>query len=138
MSIIQTAYKYERKSVHDIKDVYKSIKNTMFFKSNKESNIFFCGDVIRTNSQRYQTFLAKPNGLKCACCGIKGLFFAKERAGNVEKWHLNLYALDKNGQEVLMTKDHIIPRSKGGRDVLENYQTMCIKCNEKKGNRLEK
>lgn len=46
-------------------------------------------------------------------------------------------AIDENGKEVLMTKDHIIPKSKGGADDISNYQTMCERCNEAKGNRLE-
>lgn len=37
-----------------------------------------------------------------------------------------------------MTKDHIIPKSKGGIDDLSNYQTMCERCNKEKGNELEK
>ena len=36
-----------------------------------------------------------------------------------------------------MTKDHILPRSKGGIDDISNYQTMCKPCNEVKGNKLE-
>lgn len=54
-----------------------------------------------------------------------------------KSFHLNLYAIDENGKEVLMTKDHIIPKSKGGADDISNYQTMCERCNEAKGNRLE-
>ena len=36
-----------------------------------------------------------------------------------------------------MTKDHILPKSKGGKDEIDNYQTMCIRCNKAKGNNLE-
>jgi 5-methylcytosine-specific restriction endonuclease McrA len=32
-----------------------------------------------------------------------------------------------------MTKDHIFPKSKGGKDVIENMQTMCTICNKNKG-----
>lgn len=35
-----------------------------------------------------------------------------------------------------MTKDHIIPKSKDGKDDISNYQTMCYKCNLEKGNNL--
>jgi 5-methylcytosine-specific restriction endonuclease McrA len=37
----------------------------------------------------------------------------------------------------MITKDHIIPRSKGGKDILDNYQPMCIICNSKKADKLE-
>lgn len=30
--------------------------------------------------------------------------------------------------------DHIIPKSKGGKDILENFVSACIKCNLIKGN----
>lgn len=36
-----------------------------------------------------------------------------------------------------MTKDHIIPQSKGGSDDISNYQTMCEPCNEAKGSKIE-
>ncbi|HAU88390.1 MAG TPA: hypothetical protein DCW90_23820 [Lachnospiraceae bacterium] len=90
------------------------------------------GDKIKGNSQRFQTFFTK--GLKCACCGIEGKYFGKEKDFESKRYHLNLYAIDESGNEVLMTKDHIVPRSKGGASELYNYQTMCAKCNVAKGN----
>lgn len=94
------------------------------------------GYKINPKSLRYGTF---NKNLTCVGCGIKGKFLALERClsdkggneGNKEGqgFHLNLYALDEMGREVLMTKDHIIPKSKGGPDVLENMQTMCTYCN---------
>jgi 5-methylcytosine-specific restriction endonuclease McrA len=35
-----------------------------------------------------------------------------------------------------LTVDHIVPRSKGGTDALENLQTMCSPCNGRKGDSL--
>lgn len=97
------------------------------------------GYKVKPSSLRYQTF---DKNLTCAGCGIKGRFLALEKClsdfggdeGEKEGqgYHLNLYALDEMGREVLMTKDHIIPKSKGGPDHINNMQTMCTYCNAKK------
>lgn len=84
--------------------------------------------------------LYKEKGTVCTCCEIKGAYFYLERSYGpphiiYSDWHLNLYALNKYGQEVLMTKDHITPKSKGGPNTLENYQPMCSVCNERKGDK---
>ncbi|MCK5016565.1 MAG: HNH endonuclease [Candidatus Peribacteraceae bacterium] len=97
----------------------------------------FGGDMIRMDSLRYQLF---ANSVKCVCCGIEGVFFAKELSSPKSKQktcHLNLYAIDSEGKEVLMTKDHIVPKSKGGiKNYINNLQVMCKHCNELKGNSL--
>ena len=107
----------------------------LFEKERNLSKVNFNGDIIKGNSQRYQTFFTK--GCKCVKCGIEGKYFAKEKHLKDRSFHLNLYAIDENDEEVLMTKDHIIPKSKGGSDDISNYQTMCVRCNKAKGNKLE-
>jgi hypothetical protein len=96
----------------------------------------YLGYMINMSSLRYRVFI--NNGLKCANCGIEGSFFYLERAkkDKTGSYHFNLYAINKEGNEVLMTKDHIIPKSKGGGNGLENLQTMCVKCNHKKANSM--
>lgn len=124
---------YERKSVHNIDEIRELTKNVLFEKMKKRARVNLDGDMIKGNSQRYQLFFTK--GMKCICCGIEGKFFAKERiAGRKDSYHLNLYGVDKNGNEVLITKDHIVAVSNGGKNHLSNYQTMCMKCNLLKGN----
>lgn len=91
----------------------------------------FDGEKIYVLSKRYKTFFT--SGYKCVHCGIEGKYFALERHENNKKYHLNLYGLDAEGNEVLMTKDHIIPHAKGGSDDYTNMQTMCAICNFKKG-----
>ena len=67
---------------------------------------------------------------------MKGIFFAKEKHRDVKEcYHLNLYAVNDKGEEVLMTKDHILPKSLGGPDHLNNMQSMCKRCNENKSNK---
>ena len=59
-------------------------------------------------------------------------YFEKNKMSNAGSFHLNLYGIDENGNEVLFTKDHILPKSKGGNDYITNYQTMCERCNKNK------
>lgn len=124
-----------RKEIYSIEEVKDKVKNVLFEKDRQLAKVDFDGDLIKGNSQRYQTFFTK--GCKCVVCGIEGKYFAKERHLQDKTYHLNLYAVDDNGDEILMTKDHIMPHSKGGIDDISNYQTMCKLCNEAKGNKLE-
>lgn len=92
---------------------------------------------VSMGSHRYQLFAAK--GVKCVKCGTVGTYFALERGvnNNPDRFHFNLYGRDRAGYEIMITKDHVIPRSKGGRNKPTNYQPMCYKCNIKKSNRLD-
>lgn len=47
--------------------------------------------------------------------------------------HLNLFSRQSDGRMILMTKDHIMPKARGGSDSLSNLQTMCEHCNCRKG-----
>lgn len=140
---------YERKGIYAIEDVFEQLGNSW---------AIFDGDVIPVISLRYKVF---KQSLACVACGLTGMYFAKERSAKVMRpkrvveqvngetvvtrippdvpfkatsvtWHFNLYAMTPEGREVLMTKDHILPRSKGGKDRIENLQTMCQPCNGKK------
>jgi hypothetical protein len=96
--------------------------------------------LVPMGSHRYQLFAEK--GCRCVKCGIVGKFFCLEKApGNgdsrYEKYHFNLYGITKGGKWRMITKDHIVPRSKGGKNKLENYQPMCELCNKRKGDKLE-
>ncbi len=123
----------ERKGIYPIKETFEKL---IPYWDIYDSVIDFDGDPLRACSVRYKVFY---KSIKCCKCGIEGKYFAKERSlpANSDKFHLNLYAVDKDGKEVLMTKDHIIPKSKGGSNKVENMQTMCCRCNEKKGNIME-
>ncbi len=100
--------------------------------SHPEAMVLVQGDPINMTSLKLQTF--KGSGIRCHICGCKGVYFAKEKYAEEPHFHLNLYA-QKDGREVLMTKDHIIPINKGGRDKLNNFQTLCLECNRKKADK---
>ena len=44
----------------------------------------------------------------------------------------NFFPLDK------LTMDHVIPKSRGGKNTWENLAAACMKCNQKKGSRTPK
>lgn len=94
-----------------------------------EHSIKVEGHDVYTTSLRYKTFIEK--GYKCVCCGRTGAYYAleKSKGNNQNRAHFNLYSSDN----VLMTKDHILPKSRGGADCIENMQTMCAICNREKG-----
>lgn len=116
---------------------------------------------IRTNSLRLQTF---RRSLKCVTCHRVGVIFLlqthiinasktlnclidncnmcfkhlgnRKPIGEIEPPHFNMFHLGPNGVKTLMTRDHIIPRSKGGPDTLDNSQTMCRICNGAKSDQM--
>jgi hypothetical protein len=90
------------------------------------------GCSVHMDSLRYQTFV--KSGVVCVSCNLAANYFALERhRGNGDRYHLNLYGVNGNSREILFTKDHIIPRVRGGPTTLPNMQTMCAPCNNYKG-----
>ena len=107
-------------------------------KKDRRKRVDFDGHMMKPLSVRYQTFI--QSGCDCVVCGLKGTVMYKERnyfSGNVQNtngsYHFNLYGEDKFGDEVLLTKDHIIAKSLGGSNGVNNMQTMCSRCNLDKG-----
>jgi len=84
---------------------------------------------VRMDSSRY--FVFKDN-LRCVACGIEGTKMILEKQSASTAPHFNLYA-EENGDNILMTKDHIVAKANGGENDHSNYQTMCSICNNLKG-----
>ena len=96
---------------------------------------FFANDklyLVRMNTERMQ-LIARTQ--ICACCFAKGSHFWLEHSGHYPP-HFNLYAKNHYGHHVLLTMDHILPKSKGGKTEPNNLQLLCANCNERKKNRL--
>lgn len=89
-----------------------------------------CKHAVKVGSARLVMY--KVKGTKCVNpeCHRHGVEWRIESNGSAP--HLNLYCADG----VMMTKDHVVPKSKGGPDVLDNFQPMCARCNERKGDEL--
>lgn len=78
------------------------------------------------------------NRLSCWCCGITATCFVASKHKNdlQEKPPvLDLYAYSRM-QLVLMTRDHIIPKSLGGSNDIRNLRIGCVVCNKDRGNTM--
>lgn len=98
-----------------------------------KTEIVIQGERCGLSSIRIQTY--HVHGVKCAFegCQLEGQYFAAERNFNFQtnrplqdRFHLNLYGKTPSGEEVMITSDHIIPKSKGGsKNDIRNRQPMC-------------
>ena len=70
--------------------------------------------------------LFKRDNFKCKGCGVQATHYAIEKRST---W----FVIQLYHESVLMTIDHICPKSKGGGNSYKNLQTMCYVCNNKKG-----
>ena len=130
------ATNYVRLKECDLNETLKAIKEyndnpPINKEKNKSKRVEFSGQQVKLSSLRLLTFVV--HGTECVDCGVKAAFFAMERHAIDENYHLNLWAIRENGQQVLMTHDHILARSLGGADSITNTQTMCMDCNFEKG-----
>ena len=134
-------YVFTRKIRHQLKEKGASYRSREWAAASCHSYPVVVNDkgtriIVAMGSHRYQLFAEK--GIACVSCGICGEFFALERGskGNPDKYHFNLYGRASDGKEIMITKDHIKPRSQGGRNRLTNYQPMCYNCNSRKSNKF--
>lgn len=51
-------------------------------------------------------------------------------------WERDNFTCKHCGSHQMLTTDHVIPVSKGGKPTLKNLQTLCKKCNGTKGSKL--
>lgn len=96
-----------------------------------QTDMIVNGFNVHPQSLRYATFYQK--GVKCVCCGKEGAYFQLCGEENSNRRHFNLYT----EEGILMTKDHIIPKSKGGQNRVSNLQPMCVDCNKAKASQCD-
>jgi len=69
----------------------------------------------------------------CPWCAKYYYLRASFNEHKFERPHLNLFHRAPNGGLTMMTRDHIIAKSCGGSESIDNMQTMCCNCNSSKG-----
>lgn len=122
--------KYIRKSVHDVEEILPLIRTAL----GESAYATFGNTRVGIGSRRLQTYA--HDGVTCRHCGMVAEFFAIEQHAGEQGWHLNIYGF-RGLNEVMMTSDHILPKSRGGSDLVVNRQCLCDTCNKKKGNKRE-
>ena len=120
----------ERKKVLDLKILY-----TLHELKGKVEEIKIDGCRILVDSERYDNFYY--NGLTCVKCGLTATYAAIEKTKGSKRYHINFYGVRPDGKEIVFTKDHIYPKSLGGFDTVDNFQTMCACCNGRKGDKTD-
>jgi hypothetical protein len=131
---------YTRHAIVDMDEVIAHIN--FFWGARREKVKLHCGYEVGVTSLRMKTFAqasTSKKGIHCKACGLKAQYFAVESfTGSIlPSTHVNLYGTVKE-VEVLFTQDHVLPKSRGGKDNLNNSQVMCQPCNSRKGARSDR
>lgn len=122
---ISLGQKYTRHATLSIEAGIELLKRHC--KNNTKKTIKIGDFDVNIKTKRLRTFVYR--GTSCVCCGAQGLFFSFDTCQDKERPHINLWAVNEKGEEVLMTQDHTLARGLGGEDVLENTEPMCAPCN---------
>ena len=116
----------------------------------QQSELVIQGHKVHVYAKRYVLF--EQVGRVCVTCGVEGTVMcldtnlprryprnstnpAQPQRPKSKKATFNLYGIAESGRVALLTKDHIIPKSKGGPDEMSNFQVMCNRCNAKKADK---
>lgn len=131
---------YDRAGKHDVEEIHQLWKASMrdaAYDGEWPQVRLDDGICVSLESDRYANFFV--HGPKCAICGLRGRYFwletPKRSKDKDNEWHLNLYGITEDGKEMMLTKDHVIPKSKGGKNHISNYQVLCERCNFAKDNK---
>ena len=100
-------------------------------------------DKIKRNRKRYsQTIKGKithrqqQHNRKARIRGAKGNHTAKEWNELKVKYNYTCLFCKKKELMIKLTRDHIVPISKGGNNFISNIQPLCNVCNSKKHNKI--
>lgn len=76
--------------------------------------------------------------ITCWCCGARADRWVADKGRKHQgAFVLNLWGSKQDGRLVMMTRDHIIPKSKGGKDVIANLRPGCESCNSTRGSIMD-
>ena len=92
-------------------------------------------DIIYMLSQRDGSFYLIPEVWEAICRVERGKVSNKMRFSIYKRDKYRCKKCKRNTNDLEI--DHIIPISKGGKSTYDNLQTLCNRCNKKKGSNIE-
>lgn len=114
---------------HDCKFLYVIDSKYVTLKKNT-NKILIRGKLTNITASRTVKTAIK-NNKRCISCKVDSHCVAVVR--NVNTGRENVVFLIDNGERyVPLTKDHIVPKARGGTDKFQNLQCMCLDCNSEK------
>jgi len=129
--------------------VYVTVFNTMLYSKFRKEKLDFTEQPnykgVRKKGENKQVYHRNYcNSHKVNIAHLKARRYAREKGAvgshTLKEW-LKLKILHNEkcvicGEQKKLTKDHIVPLSKGGTDFIENIQPLCKNCNSKKHNKI--
>ena len=117
---------------YEIEDIFKELENDAL-----PDKLIYGENDYKDSVRRAQIIrdLIKRDGNKCLRCDTVPRYFAlgKDKIG---RWHLDLYGGEIDDDH-MFTIDHVHPKSRGGSNMMENYQLLCKICNEDKSDSID-
>lgn len=94
-----------------------------------DKTLQLAGENVKGSGLRIKVILDE---MSCVSCGLE-VTHAKlcpNTSPNARNaYHVNFFGRRSDGKWVMMTLDHIVPKSQGGPNAVDNGQAMCQICN---------
>ena len=93
---------------------------------------YFYKDGRTLGDKRREYYNLKGLGRYARKLGAEGIFTTEEWEEIKKRYNYTCFHCDRMEPYIKLTKDHIIPLSKGGSNYIQNIQPLCQGCNSRK------
>jgi len=120
---------------HDCKFLYLVHSSQVTLQKNTNKILIKGKPTNITASRTVKT--AIKNKKRCISCGGESSYVAVVKNINTSRENV-IFLIDNDlgDRFVPLTKDHIIPKARGGTDTFKNLQCMCLDCNSEKADNV--
>ncbi len=134
--------KFVGKTIFSIEDIFARIKaGQKRFRINDKIVVKLDLKYLKRLYMLYK--ISGKNEIRCPFCGTKASHFRLVRdiaQTNAVNYYFHLYGFSKTKNKTVYMPfniDHILPKLKGGGNVISNLQATCLACNTKKGANID-